>query len=128
MSNKKAGTKKERVDFKTLVWVLNNLTEDDLDRADAMDFDLERFGEWLDTLIDREGLEFKFGWDSYSNTWQGTLMGAWKGFRNSSHAVSARSSGGFSDVARLLVFKFDAIAQGDLPAMAEVKEKRRQRG
>lgn len=128
MSAKKPAQRQRIKDFSNLVWCLNNLSDSDLDKADAMAFDLERFGEWLDLLVERDGMEFKFGWDTYSNTWQGTLMGAWQGFTNSSHAVSARSSGGFADVARLLVFKFDAIAQGDLPSIAEEKSSRRKRG
>lgn len=123
--NKKS--KRQRItDFANMTWVLNNLTNDELDQADAMEFDLERFGEWLDMLIERDGMEFKFGWDNYSSTWQATLMGAWQGFRNSGYALSARSSAGFADCARLVVFKYDTICVGDMPAVAgEVKEARK---
>lgn len=128
MASKKTVKKDRFTDWKNLVWVLNNLSDKELDLADAMEFDLERFGEWLDLVIDRDGMEFKFGWDTYSGTWQGTLMGAWKGYPNAGHAVSARSSGGFADVARLLVYKYVELALENLPSVAEEKPTRRRRG
>lgn len=128
MTKKKPVTRKRLSSFTGLKWTLNNLTEDDLERADAMDFDLERFGEWLDILIDQQGMEFKFAFDAYSKCPQMTLIGAWEGYPNSNYAISARSSDGFADCARLLVFKFDVIAQGDLAAVFVEPTNRRMRG
>lgn len=115
-------------DFKGLKWVLNNLTEGELVQADAMDFDLARFSEWLETLIEKEGLDFKFGWDAYSKSYQMTLVGAWKGFVNSGYALSSRSDQGFEDCARLLVFKAETIALRDFSSVYSEEPRRPRRG
>lgn len=128
MAAKKSARGARITDFKSLKWCLNNLDDQMLDEADKMPFDLAKFGEFLDVLNEQEGMEFKFGWDAYSGCSQMTLIGAWKGFRNTGHAISARSDAGFEDCARLLSFKYDIIAQRDLPSVFEETTKRRKRG
>ena len=80
---RKRSTKRERfTDWKNLNWVLNNLSEEQLGMVDSLPFDMARFAEWLDDRIESDGMEFKFSWDTYSETWQAQLIGAWKGFPN----------------------------------------------
>ena len=126
---KRKPTKKDRLDdFRNLTWVLNNLTEGELTEADSTEFDVERFGEFLDICIHEHGMDFRFTWDAYSNSYQATLVGAWKGYPNAGYAVSARSDRGFADCALLLAFKFDRIADRDLGSVADERPSRRKRG
>lgn len=126
---KKKSTEREKItNFSSIKWAINNLTEKELSAADDLEFDIARFAEWLDVLIDNEGLDFKFGWDTYSKCFQMSLMGLYKGFPNSEYAVSARSDVGFEDCARLLVFKFDTIANRDLSTVYEEVRRGSKRG
>jgi len=125
---KKKVSRSRIADFRALKWVLNNLEEKELDAADAMDFDVIRFAEWLEILVEKEGFDFKFGWDVFAGCFQMTLIGAWTGFVNTGYAVSARSDAGFEDCARLLVFKVETIALRDLSSVYSEQPRRPKRG
>lgn len=114
-------------DWKNTKWVLNNLDDEQLAAIDSMEFDTGRYLDWLAHLVDN-GMELKLGWDSYSNCYQATLTGAWKGYPNTGYAVSARSDEDFEDCVKILWGKYEFIAQGDLASCYEKPPKRGKRG
>jgi hypothetical protein len=113
-------------DFRNLTWCMNNLSDQEISIMDTMPFDGERFGEFLELCID-VGLDIKVSWDTYSESYQVTVMGAWKGFHNAGFACSARGVDVF-DAFRVLWFKISHLANFDLPSFAIESAVRRKRG
>lgn len=113
-------------DWKNTVWVLNNLDENQLGQMDSMDFDGERYTEFLEKCVDN-GLSIKTDWDDYSECYKVTATGAWKGFRNTGVATQARSSE-LADCYKILWFKISEVADWDLAQFIDKSPNRRKRG
>jgi hypothetical protein len=113
-------------DFRSLNWVLNNLSDTEISAMDATNFDPERFAEFIEKLVDN-GFDVKLTWDTYSNTYQISAMGAWQNFPNENFAVSARGMDMF-DAWKVLWFKVDFIAQWDLSQFLDKSPSRKKRG
>ena len=118
--------KRQKVtNWKDTVWVLNNLSDDQLVEMDAQPFDVERYAEFLEKLVDM-GLEIKVGWDDYSKCYQVTVTGSWKDFPNTGYATSSRSSE-IVDCFKIIWFKLDYLSNYDLTIWHN-ESKRRKRG
>jgi len=113
----KAERREKFDDYKNAKWVLNNLNDDQLAEMDTMPFDVGRYLDWCAHLVDN-GCEVKLTWDSYSNCYQGNVFGAWLGFTNTGHGISARSDD-FEDIIKILWFKFEYLCEGDLTKAVE---------
>lgn len=123
-SSPKKKSERQRIkDFGSLVWILNNLSDDELSHMDSQEFDAGRFCDFLEGCVDN-GLDVKFSWDNYSSSYSVQAMGAWEGFHNSGMAVSARSVDVF-DAAKVLWFKISFMCEFDL---TQYREKARERG
>lgn len=112
-------------DYKNAKWVLNNLDDKQLAVMDSTPFDVERYLDWVAHLVDN-GCELKLTWDTWSGCYQGNVFGAFLGFKNTGYGISARSDD-FTDVIKILWFKFEYLCEGDLTLAAE-ETKSRKRG
>jgi hypothetical protein len=113
-------------DFRALNWVLNNLSDTEIASMDATEFDVGRFGDFMEKLVDN-GFDVKMSWDTYSNTYQISAMGTWQNFANENFAVSARGMDIF-DCWKVLWFKIDFIAMWDLSQFLDKSPSRKKRG
>ena len=134
MATKKPQRKKEdvslrgeRIDFKNIVWVIDNLTKDHMKAHDESPHPAEDLLDGLHNLAE-SGAKIGFKFDSYSGA--GYLMTATfdvSGFHNSGYAISARGTD-FSDCASILLYKFYNVANGDLSLWDYGKEEGFKRG
>lgn len=129
MASKKSPKPRKRItDFKSLKWVMNNLSETDLAHVDAMSVDPERMYEWIETLVTEQGMDCSVRWDTYSKCLQVNLVGAWQGFPNTGYAVSARSSLGMLDALKILYWKYAEICHDELSSVYEERRSGPRRG
>lgn len=124
---KKAYKRTKFLDFKDYKWVLNNLSDQEFAALDALDFDAERFMESVELLIDKHGLELKMGWDAYSECFMVSLQGSWLGYPNTGYCVAARSES-VLDALKILWFKYEVVAGGDLASVYHEPQKQKKRG
>jgi hypothetical protein len=127
--NSKADDSKKRIkiaDFKSIVWVLNNLNDDEIAAMDMLPFDGEKFAEFVELCVD-SGLDIKLSYDDYSNAYQCTAIGAWQSFHNAGIGVSARGLDIF-DSFKILWFKVEQIAGWDLRQFVDKQSVRSRRG
>jgi hypothetical protein len=123
MTRKKAGksTPKE-IPFGNVQFVINNLSQAELD---AMDAD-ERFQSG-ETIVLRAaelieaGWKISSKWDYRSEAIQVTMLMLLMDHPNAGFAVSARSDD-FLDALRIVVYKHDVVADGTLSAFAVSSE------
>lgn len=111
--------KHESVDFRDIVWCVNNLPKADMDVIDGMEVPLTDIVSFFDEQISN-GATFKFDIDDYSDMPSLKMMFLKTGFPNSTYAMSARGTD-FEDCARILIYKFEAVAKGKLYELTETK-------
>jgi len=110
----KEGLKRKRFeDWTNTKWVMNNLDENQLALMDATEFDVAKYVDWFNHLVEH-GIDIKLGWDNYSYCFQATLQGSYHNYPNCGYACSARSSEGFEDCIKILWFKFEYLCDGDM--------------
>lgn len=94
-------------------WVANNLSDEKLTHADTIAPAATALMEFIHEAVDA-GIDIKVGWDSFSNCYQATAIGAWDGFPSAGYALSARSSRDPHDALVLVWYKVVVMAEGDL--------------
>lgn len=125
---KKADSKRKKIAYGAgLVWVANNLSEEQLKHADEIAPDTAEIIEFMLSSVDA-GLDIKVGWDDYSNCYQAVAIGSWSDFPSSGYAVSARSSRDVLDALVLVWYKVMVMAQGELSSLPSAKEEDDMRG
>lgn len=122
----KAKGREKIANFKDMVFVINNLDDEMLEACDRSEIDWERFGEFLEKLVD-DGMSVKVDYDSYSDCFMASASGVWTGFKNTGIAVSARGEN-VVDALKILHFKIDVVADWDLVQFKEKSATRRNRG
>jgi len=114
-------------DWKNTRWVMNNLNEEQLAAMDETPFDAARAFDWFAHLVDN-GVDVKMSWDDWSQCYSMTIQGAFLGFVNAGYACSARSPEGYEDCTKILWYKFEYLANGDMSQAYEKAPKRGKRG
>ena len=114
--------KPSRIPFEKVTWVINNLTQKDLDIVDDMDVGLEHIQAFFDEQIDCGG-QFSFKHDYYSDCPQLSLMFLETGNHHTGYALSARGAD-FTHCAKIIMYKFYEVAQGDLTALSDNRQNR----
>lgn len=125
--NKKSVSRGERIDFKKIVWVIDNLTKDHMKQHDDKPATPQEITEGVFMLAE-EGAKVSFKFDTYSG--KGYLMTATfdtTGHTNSGYAISARGVD-FSDCASILLYKYFTVAERDLSLWDYGKDEGFQRG
>lgn len=119
---KKQDGKRQRRDFKDgLVWVANNLNEGRLEHADKLAPSAEDLFDFLLQAVDA-GIDIKISYDTYSDCYQATAIGAWEGADSSGFGVSSRSARDVRDAVVLIWYKVAIMAEYDLSSMPTEKE------
>lgn len=122
-SNKSAFNK---VDYKEIVWVINNLPDDLLDDHDNNPQSAEDLFGMLDQLVE-DGFSISVKWDTYSDCPMVSAVCYNADATNASLGISARGDS-FSDAFSIVCYKYFVMAQRDLRPFAEKMPKRGNRG
>lgn len=118
--------KPAKIQFTDIQWVINNLTDKDLDAVDAMNIDSLHIDNFMSEQIESGG-QFSFKYDHYSECPQLSLMYLEKNNHHTGFALSARGSD-FNHCIKILMYKFFEVAKGDLTNLSEVKRSTRKYG
>ena len=113
MANKKPKQTHERIDFKKVVWVIDNLTKDHMTVYDKNPPTDEEIVDAINNLCE-EGASVSIKFDHYSG--KGVLSTATfslTGYTNTGYAISARGVDA-KDSLGILCFKYFTVAQRDL--------------
>lgn len=113
---KKKRSENEKIDYKDYQWVVDNLSEAQLAAHDKNPRTPEKFFEIIDTIID-DGGQISFKKDTYNDCLMVSLIFGITGYKNSGYCTSARGSDS-RDCLSILLYKYQDVAQGDLPSIA----------
>jgi hypothetical protein len=128
-------TKKSKPDDNSIVYrkfgekvlfVLNNLSEQDDDRLEGMAVDIDALWQYQDKAL-AMGFTVSIKYDAHSKAWQASLVCNGVGFTNTGYAVSGRSNLGGTDALFVAMYKLFFVAKGELAQFA-LETKRRGRG
>lgn len=126
-TKKNDGKRKKRAFGDGITFVMNNLSETQLEEFDGMAKDHAKMIAFMfENIVDR-GLDFKLSWDDYHGCYQTSATGAWEGFPVSGYAITARSDTAHDAIA-MLAYKLCVVAEFNLEAWAKDKDNRPTRG
>lgn len=109
-----------RFNWNQIQWVINNLPQKDLDVIEKEALSVSKCLDMIDEYVDSGG-EIKLNFSDYADCFELKLMFYEKGFTNSGYAVSARGEN-FVHCMRILIYKVENVAKGDLSTLYEARE------
>ncbi len=122
MSKRQNNTKKiEKVPFSDIVWVIDNLSNDELAMHDKEPMKAEDGVLKLSELVEL-GFKVSVKWDDYNDCMMISAVCDDKRYDNAGLAVSARGDD-LIDCVSILVFKVFVVADSDLRGFADKKPK-----
>lgn len=104
-----------------LVWVIDNLSKAQLAEYEKAVPDETVLYRFLMDAVDG-GMEIKVTWDSFSDCYLATCIGAFVGYENSGYATGARSKRDVQDALGLLWYKVVVVAGGSLKGVLSENE------
>lgn len=107
----------DKIPYKDWVWVIDNLTKEQMTLHDATPPNAENIIDGLHGLLEA-GFKITLKEDSYNKCWQCNAVCDETGYRNSGLAISARSDD-TEDALSILMYKYFVVAEGDLTAFAD---------
>lgn len=108
----------EKVAFDSIVWVLNNLSTDELSAHDAKPYTPETILDKANEMVE-DGFQFSWKYDGYSKSRQVSAMCLFQGHDNSGLAISARGED-VQDCMSIVLYKYYNIADRDLRGFTDV--------
>jgi len=108
----------DKVAFDSIVWVLNNLSSDELSAHDTQPYTPETILDKANEMIE-DGFQFSWKYDSYSKSRQVSAMCLFTGHDNSGLAISARGED-VQDCMSIVLYKYYNIADRDLRGFTDV--------
>lgn len=121
MANKSKPKNHTPIDFKEIIWVINNLPSKDMEIVENMEFGVVELNNFF-TEMSENGFTMKFSWDDYSDCQKMIFMCLESGWENSGFAFSARGKD-FEHCARICCYKFYEVAKGRLFEVSDAKNK-----
>lgn len=113
----------DKIDFKGLTWVINNLPEKDMKEVDKMDaVTFTEVNNFVTAEIENGG-QFSAKYDDYSDCMSVSLVYLEKGNINTGYAVSARGKD-YAHCISILMYKFYQVAKTKLCDLTESRQKR----
>lgn len=100
------------------VWVLNNLSDEQIEEINSAPLDLPVMMQMRDTAL-REGFVITTKWNDGFSAWQTSLVCNAKGKKNTGFAVSGASADGGTDSEFVALYKLFYFAEGDLTQIAQ---------
>lgn len=123
MANSKK-PKRTKIPFGDVKWVLNNLTDTELEEYDAAidsaELTVHDLNGWVHKMIE-EGWSMSSKWDDYSECVQVSFVAGYKDMENAGFAFSARSDD-WVDAVGLCYWKFVRVGGGVLSAFSVTSE------
>lgn len=116
----------EKIDFRSVQWVLNNLSETELQEMDGLGLDLPAVMEKIGEMVG-DGWKISARYDDYSDAVQVTATMLTTGNLNAGLAISGRSDD-LADCFLIVAYKFFYVAEGDLKQYSQEPGGRRVRG
>jgi len=116
----------EKIAFDSIIWVLNNLTENELASHDAKPRTAQEILDASNEMIE-DGFQFSWKFDTYSGARQVSAMCLFQDHMNTGLAISARGDA-VQDCMSILLYKYYNIAKRDLRAFTDVIPKGVMRG
>lgn len=110
-----------KVQFDSIIWVLNNLTNDELAAHDAHPYDPSQILDLSNEMIE-DGFQFSWKFDSYSQSRQCSAMCLFHGHDNTGLALSARGED-VQDCMSIILYKYYNIAKRDLRGFTDIVPK-----
>lgn len=107
-----------KIDFNSIVWVLNNLTTDELTAHDAKPYNAQQILDLSNEMIE-DGFQFSWKFDDYSSSRQCSAMCLFEGHENTGLAISARGED-IEDCMSIILYKYYNIAKRDLRGFTEI--------
>jgi len=110
-----------RVDFKDIVWCIDNLTETQLENHDENPCDAVTVMDYATQMVEKN-FKLSMRWDDYSQCFMVSAVCDVHGYDNSGLAISARGDD-FLDAFSIMFYKFFVVAEQDLRGFADKKPK-----
>lgn len=113
-----------RVAWNEITYVIDNLTQKDMDIVDDMDISLDHINNFISEQIENGG-DFKIKYDyAYGDCPSISLVYYTDGNDNTGYGVSARGRD-FEHCMQIIMYKFFEVAQEKLYELSEVKRSTR---
>jgi hypothetical protein len=123
MSNKNSKAP-ERIDWRNITYVINNLPPKDMEIVDGMEIDATQISNFMTEQVESGG-QFKLSYDyDYGDCPNLSLVYYYDGYDNSGFGVSARGAD-FHHCMKILMYKFFQVAKEKLYAVSEVRQRSR---
>ena len=122
MSRKNRNNDSNRYSWNEIDWVINNLTNKDLEIIEKSPESVSNCLDFLDEFID-SGADIKINHNDNDDCFEMKIMFYEKGFTNSGFAISSRGQD-FLHCLRICIYKINNVAKGDLSTLYEAREKR----
>lgn len=117
MSKPKSNGTPKIIDFKDLVWCIDNLVGEELNDHDKNPRDITSIYNELVIMIE-DGFKLSIKWDDYSNGYMASAVCMDKRYENGGLGISARSND-LEDCLSILVYKYINVAKRDLRQFAD---------
>lgn len=117
MAAKKKAVTHNPIDYKKWIWVIDNLSKDQMSAHDSNPPSAETIILSLNTFIE-DGFKVTCKWDSYNKCFQAQAVCGETGYNNSGLCISARSDDA-ADALSILHYKYFFVAERDLRGFAD---------
>ncbi len=108
----KKKTKRTKIEFGDIIWVIDNLTEDEMKAHDKKPYTPSELTELEMGMVD-DGFRVTAKWDEYSKSYMATASNMDVTKDNAGLAISARGTN-IEDCKSILFYKYNVIAERDL--------------
>lgn len=109
------------IDYKKWVWVIDNLSKDQMHHHDESPPASDTILLALNTFVE-DGFKISVKWDDYNKCFQANAVCDKTGYQNSGLCLSARSDDA-ADAMSILYYKYFFVAERDLRGFADEKPK-----
>ncbi len=107
-----------KVEFDKIVWVIDNLTKEQLEVHDKKPYEAEAILENILSMVDA-GFRVTCKYDTFSKSYMASATCSELGYDNSGLAIAARGAD-IQDCLSITIFKFVQIADGDLRGFTDI--------